>query len=45
MHRYRTRPHQKRNRPPAAGNHAPRLIGYGILIAALLFIVIGLMTA
>jgi hypothetical protein len=48
MLRSRTRPSRHGARPQAAGKHArnaPRLIGYGILLAAFLFIVIGLFTA
>jgi copper(I)-binding protein len=52
MHRVRTRPSTPGSRlpaaPPAAGrfaSYAPRIIGFGILIAALLFIAIGLATA
>ena len=48
MQRSRTRPSTQGSRPPAAGrlaSYAPRIIGLGILIAALLFIAIGLATA
>jgi len=48
MHRSRTSPSRQESRPRAARKHAsyaPRIIGFGILIAALLCIGIGLATA
>jgi hypothetical protein len=48
MKRSRTGQLKKGSRQSTPGKHAryaPRLIGYGILLAALVFIVIGLMTA
>jgi hypothetical protein len=48
MHRSRPGQSRPRSRPEPAGSYAryaPRIIGLGMLVAAVIFIVIGLVTA